>query len=251
MKELFLKQLKEDPSLWKDLKLLKSALKHGDMAVPSDRAHSGRHVISQWQRQAAGAIITTLARDKDGDLCIALGPQRGVMSVPQGYMEARLPKDNLSGVPEDFSRLNRSTGEFVAADKTMTQCAVRELYEELGIKITEEQLTLIDVTAHNPMLPTVEVNYGVLLDNAPSLKTIDEEFKDDDMSKPHWFKVKDIKCLAGNCYPDGVKLPMKQCDIPTIQKTINTLFGISDQDKAECQEFLSFNAKVQMPGLNV
>lgn len=72
-------------------------ISHGDWAVPSNKAHSRRYIISQWQRVAAGAIVV-LSHDADGDLVLALCSQRGKLVPSQGYMEAKLPKDDLTGL---------------------------------------------------------------------------------------------------------------------------------------------------------
>lgn len=197
---------------------------HGDLAVPSNKAHSRRYIISQWQRVAAGAIVVVLSYDADGDLVLALGNQRGKLVPPQGYMEAKLPKDDLTGLrAKGASRLNGSNGKIIKADRDLKENAAREVKEELGIDINQNDLVLIGVAGSeevNPIVHTVAVHYAIMLDKDISLKVTDHEFIDDDLNSPKWFKVRDIKCKEGVCNVAGEIFPIREDNISIIQKAI-------------------------------
>lgn len=197
---------------------------HGDLAVPSDKVHSGRYIISQWQRVAAGAIVVVLSHDADGDLVLALGSQRGKLVPPQGYMEAKLPKEDLTGLrAKGASRLNGSNGKIIAADGGLEENAIREVKEELGLDISENDLVLIGASGSeevNPIVHTVAVHYGVMLDKDASLTVTDHEFIDDDLNSPKWFKVKNIKCKKDSCHVPGEVFPIREDNISIIQKAI-------------------------------
>jgi 8-oxo-dGTP pyrophosphatase MutT (NUDIX family) len=215
---------------------------HGDLSVSGNDIHSKRYIISQWQRVATGAVVIVLGRNQDGQLSLALGPQRGNMVPPQGYMESPLPIDDLSGIRKHgASRINGSTGEFVMADNSLEDTALREVKEELGLTIERKDLHFIGVLSSkeaNPIVHTIAVQYGTLLSNTPTIKTLDQEFTNDDMINPVWVRVQDITCKNNNCYIPDNKLPIKIADIPPIQKTIRT-FG-NTQDIKESEPFLSF-----------
>ena len=171
-----------------------SKIPHGDLAVPSEKAHSRRYIISQWQRIATGATALVLGKNNAGELMVALGFQRGAMNHPAGYMEVPLPKDDLTGLrKKGASRVNGTTGELVLADSSYEQNALREIHEEIGLKINEEQLQFLNVTLDLENSPScVAVNYFVELADTPKLQTLDEEFPDDDLRSPKWYKVSDI-----------------------------------------------------------
>ncbi len=198
---------------------------HGDLAISSKKVHSNRYIISQWQRSAAGAIVVVLGRDDDGDLCVALGPQRGKMVLAQGYMEVPLPNEDLTGLKKQgASRINNNTGELVKADTCIEDTAVREVREELGLNIAVRDLTLLDIASgkeENPIVPTVAPIYGVLLNDTPPLKTLDDEFITDDMQDPQWYKIRNIKCIDGQYYVPGKDFPIRR--MPVIQKAIDKL----------------------------
>lgn len=222
-----------------------SKIPHGDLAVPSRIVHSRRHIISQWQRGAAGATVVVLGHDKDGDLCIALGSQRGSLVQPQGYMEQRLPNDDLTGLrAKGASRLNGTTGDIVLADATMLACAAREVREEIGLDIPEDQLKILSISNGNQVVHTIAANYGTLLPNTPALKTLDHEFANDDMANPAWYKLKDIQLRFGKFYVTGSKLPINDSSIQQIQQAIQELPGVTAEDKAACKALLSFEASV-------
>ena len=202
---------------------------HGDLAVPSDVVHSRRYIISQWQRVAAGAIVVVLSYDSEGDLILALGSQRGKLVPPQGYMEAKLPKEDLTGLREKgASRLNGSNGKIIKADRNLKENAAREVKEELGIDINQKDLVLIGVSGSendNPIVHTVAVHYAIMLDKETSLKVTDNEFIDDDLNSPKWFKVKDITCEKGSCHIPSEILPIREDNIPIIQKAVRHFVG--------------------------
>lgn len=198
---------------------------HGDMAIPSKTVHSGRHIISQWQRSAVGACVMVLGKDKDGDLCLAVGNQRGMLRHPQGYMEIGLPKEDLTGLrAKNASRINAKTGELVSMDNSIEDNAVREVYEEVGLKIFKSQLRLLGIKSSmqdNPV--SVAANYYVLLNDTPKLKTIDQEFADDDLSKPQWVKVKNIVNEEGSHYSSVGSLPFDPATITHLNAALQAI----------------------------
>lgn len=201
---------------------------HGDITIPSNKVHSRRHIISQWQRSAAGSTVMLISADESGNICIALGAQRGKLNHPQGYMETELPKTDLSGLREKgASRINGTTGELVPADKKIEDNAAREIYEETGLKVPKEHLHLLSVTSGpdaNPIVPTIAVNYMAIITGCPQLKTVDTEFANDDMDKPHWYKIKDIKQGEdGQYYVTGNKLPIHPQTISVLKEALKEL----------------------------
>jgi 8-oxo-dGTP pyrophosphatase MutT (NUDIX family) len=225
--------------------LNRSEVPHGDMVVGSYKSeggpHSGRYVISQWQRVAAGAIVIVLGENEEGKLFIAMGPQRGKIRVPQGYMESNLPNEDLTGLRKrDASRINGSNGELVSSDDSLEDTAVREVWEEIGVRVKKENLKLLDIVSYkdaNPIVQTIYPVYGIKILGTPSLRTVDTEFADDGLSNPKWFKVSEIRCSKGKCYGDGSKFPLEHKTIPVIQKAIRE-FANEDQQK-ECKTFLN------------
>ena len=219
-----------------------ASIPHGDLSVSSEKVHSRRYIISQWQRVATGAIVVVLGRDSDGHLCTAIGPQRGALVHPQGYMESPLPQEDLTGLREKgFSRINASTGEAVPADKTLEDNAIREVKEEIGIDIQKNNLKLLNLTSskdEDAVVYTVAGVYGATLDSTPSLKTLDTEFADDDMSHPFWVKISDIRCRNGLCYTPHHSLPLHPETRSNIQKAVKQLGSTSDH--REAKEFLGF-----------
>lgn len=189
---------------------------HGDLAVPSYEVESGRYIISRWQRSAAGAMVIITSKNEEGDLYIALGEQRGKLAVPQGYMETPLPKEDLTGLREkSASRKHAQTGQPVPADMSIEDNAVREVWEELGLKIKKEDLVLVSVKSGevaNPIVPTIAVVYKVFVDGLPKLGITDDEFAHDDLSAPKWYKVSDISCSSGECYVNGHNSPIKDSE---------------------------------------
>ena len=199
-----------------------SVVPDGDMAVPSNTVHSRRHFISKWQRTATGATIIVLGKDDEGNLCTALGDQRGALRHPQGFMEVPLPKEDLTGLKaQNASRMNGNTGEIVLADISIESNAVREVYEELGLSISENQLKLLRTTSDMKSSPIcIAANYYVILPNTPQLNTIDKEFVSDDLSKPAWVKIKDIQARDGKFYVGSNPLPVDPNTVKQLRKAL-------------------------------
>ena len=216
---------------------------HGDMAVPSKIVHSRRYLISQWQRAAVGACVMVLGTDDNADICVAVGNQRGLLRHPQGYMEVRLPKEDLTGLrAKNASRINAQTGEAVPMDNSIEDNAVREVHEEIGLTISKSQLRLIGIKSamqDNPV--SVAAKYYVLLQNTPSLNTLDHEFADDDLSKPQWVKVKNIVLKEGKYYAHPNPLPFDSATIEqlnaALQATGNTELSVCDEHDSGISSF--------------
>lgn len=134
-------------------------------------------------------------KDQAGNLSTILGAQRGVLRNPQGFMETPLPKEDLTGLKaQHASRVNGKTLELVVEDNSIEDNAIREIYEEAGIKINKSDLVLLGIrsdTTANPVCFTVQ--YMVVLENTPKLSTQDDEFVQDDLQRPTWIKIEDIK----------------------------------------------------------
>ena len=178
---------------------------HGDMVIPSEVVHSRRYIVTQWQRTAVGASVIVLMTDAQGDLCIALGSQRNLLRNPQGYMETGLPLEDHTGLrAKNASRINATTEEAVPMDLTIEDNAIREVHEEIGISITKEQLHSLGTTSymdHNPVC--INHNFYVILPvtaNVHDLHIVDDEFVEDDLSKPFWIKIKTIENKEGKYY---------------------------------------------------
>lgn len=216
---------------------------HGDLAISSEAVHSKRYIISQWQRVATGSAVIVLGRNNDNELCVALGGQRGKIVQPQGYMESYLPHEDLTGLREkNASRINGSTNELVTADNNLEETARREVKEEIGLDIKQEDLKLLNVSSDkdaNPVLHTIAVQYGIMLSNTPELNITDTEFVEDDLQKPRWVKVKDITCKDGNCYIPNNKLPIHQETIPELQRAINEF--ATEAEKEEATQIINFS----------
>lgn len=204
-----------------------SKIPHGDLSIPGNVISSKRYIISQWQRVAVGSIVTIFAYDPDGDLAVALGVQRGVLRTPQGYMEAPLPKEDLSGIREKGgSRLNAKTGEIVAADRSIEENAVREVKEEIGLAIIESDLNLLGVLSLVDESPVaVAIEYYVKLDHTAALKTVDDEFSGDDMQSPRWVKIKDIKFNPDkkNYFTPNSEFPVEARTMKSINKVLEKI----------------------------
>lgn len=207
-----------------------SKVPHGDMSVPSNIVHSKRYLISQWQRSAVGASVIVLGRDGAGDLAVVLGSQRGMLRNPQGYMEVALPQEDLTGLREqNASRFNSKTMEPVQVDTSLTANAVREVYEEAGIKINENDLVLLDVLSDMTSSPVcVVAHYMVKLTNTPALRVHDVEFIQDDLSNPHWIKIKDIKYdeIQHQYVAQNNGVPIDPNSIKFLKKALGTM-GLS------------------------
>jgi len=209
---------------------------HGDLSISSQNIHSKRYIISQWQRVATGAAIIVLGHDKENELCVALGGQRGKIVQPQGYMESYLPHEDLTGLRAlGASRINGSTNTLITADNTLEDTAQREIKEEIGIDIQQKDLKLLNVSSDkntNPILHTIAVHYVVMLQNTPELNITDTEFVKDDLQKPRWVKIKSITCNDDNCYIPNNKLPMHHETITELQRAIKKFATDSEKEKA-------------------
>jgi 8-oxo-dGTP pyrophosphatase MutT (NUDIX family) len=198
---------------------------HGDIAVPSEKVHSRRYIVSQWQRSAVGATVILIGTDKDGELCVALGVQRGVLRHPQGYMETALPKEDLTGLrAQNASRINSKTSTLVPIDESIEDNALREIYEEIGLKVDKDQLQLLSINSNMDTSPaTVAANYLVRLPDTPTLQTNDDEFVDDDLAKPMWVKISDIKS-KDNLYITSLStLPVDNKTIEILNQALSKL----------------------------
>ena len=199
---------------------------HGDMAVPSRKVHSKRYIVSQWQRSAAGATVIVLGTDKDGELCVALGAQRGTLRHPQGYMETALPKEDLTGLrAKGASRINSKTSTPVEIDASIEDNAVREVYEEIGLKVNKDQLQLLSIDSNMDASPvTIAANYFIKLSDTPPLQTNDDEFVDDDLAKPMWVKISDIKKGRDGLYMTSLSsLPVDNKTVEILNQALNKL----------------------------
>ncbi len=212
---------------------------HGDLAVPSTMVHSRRYVISQWQRAAVGACVMVLGTDAHADLCVAVGHQRGLLRHPQGYMEVRLPKDDLTGLrAKNASRINAQTGEDVPMDLSIEDNAIREVYEEIGLTVSKSQLRLMGIKSAMHDHPVcVAAQYYVLLENTPRLNTQDHEFAEDDLSQPQWVKVKNIVLKEGKYYAPPNPFPFDSATIEQLNTALQTAgytaLILGDADHAE------------------
>jgi ADP-ribose pyrophosphatase YjhB (NUDIX family) len=195
-----------------------SEIPDGDMVVPG-----GRYEISKWQRTSTGATVIVLGKDNKGDLYVAVGNQRGLLRHPQGYMELPLPKEDLTGLrAQGASRINAVTKKPVPHDNSMEDCAAREVYEEIGIKVNKDQLKLLSVTSgvnQNPVC--IAVNYYVVLNDLPILSTKDHEFANDDLSNPQWIRIKDITKRDGKCYAKDNTTSLEQNTIHQLKKALS------------------------------
>jgi hypothetical protein len=219
-------------------------IQHGDSMFGSDKALSGRYLVSMWQRGAIGAGTSVLGRGINGDLCSAMGYQRGNLSHPQGYGELSAPIDDVSGLYENGgSRFNKKTGEIVPADTTSEQMAAREIEEELNIKIQEEDLHKInfEFSVNERGIPAMVCYYAALLEDTPPLKNNDEEFKrtefeGDDMQRPIWVPINKIRCSGGRCHYENS--PIHPGTVENLQKSVEKLG--SKEDKESAKELMEF-----------
>ena len=228
-----------------------SQVPHGDLAVPSRKIHSGRYIITQWQRVATGAAVVVLSRNKAGDLCVALGSQRGKLVQAQGYMESHLPKDDLTGLRErGASRINGSTGKIVKADDSIEDTAEREVWEELGLLIQKNKFKLLSIGStrdSNPIVHTVTVHYVTNVGPACQLQTLDTEFAGDDMSQPKWYPLKNITCIDGHCYAKDNKLPLHPDTVIRLKQALNDSEHASKADREACRVLLNFKPGSRSP----
>lgn len=82
-------------------------------------------------------------------------------------------------------------GGFMNMDETTEQCAVRELEEETGLKVTEiKQIGAYSKVDRDPRGRTVTVAYLVVIDKAEAVKG------GDDAAKAQWFPISSLPKLA-------------------------------------------------------
>ena len=82
-------------------------------------------------------------------------------------------------------------GGFMNMDETTEQCAVRELEEETGLKVTEiKQFGAYSKVDRDPRGRTVTVAYLAIIDKPEAVKGLD------DAAKAQWFPISDLPKLA-------------------------------------------------------
>ena len=82
-------------------------------------------------------------------------------------------------------------GGFMNMEETTEQCAVRELEEETGLKVTEiKQIGAYSKVDRDPRGRTVTVAYLVVIDKAKAVKG------GDDAAKAQWFPISSLPKLA-------------------------------------------------------
>ena len=76
-------------------------------------------------------------------------------------------------------------------DETTEQCAVRELEEETGLKVTDiQQIGAYSKVDRDPRGRTVTVAYLAIVDKAEKVKGLD------DAAKAQWFSLSELPKLA-------------------------------------------------------
>ncbi|MBR6439552.1 MAG: NUDIX hydrolase [Bacteroidales bacterium] len=82
-------------------------------------------------------------------------------------------------------------GGFMNMDETTEQCAIRELEEETGLKVTKiKQIGAYSKVDRDPRGRTVTVAYLVVIDKAEAVKG------GDDAAKAQWFPISNLPKLA-------------------------------------------------------
>ena len=82
-------------------------------------------------------------------------------------------------------------GGFMNMDETTEQCAVRELEEETGLKVTEiKQIGAYSKVDRDPRGRTITVAYLAIIDKVENVKGLD------DAAKAQWFPLSDLPKLA-------------------------------------------------------
>ena len=82
-------------------------------------------------------------------------------------------------------------GGFMNMDETTEQCAVRELEEETGLKVTEiKQIGAYSRVDRDPRGRTITVAYLAIIDKVENVKGLD------DAAKAQWFPISDLPKLA-------------------------------------------------------
>ena len=82
-------------------------------------------------------------------------------------------------------------GGFMNMDETTEQCAIRELEEETGLKVTEiQQIGAYSKVDRDPRGRTVTVAYLAIIDKVEAVKGLD------DATKAQWFSLSSLPKLA-------------------------------------------------------
>ena len=107
--------------------------------------------------------------------------------IPEWFYNMSI--DNLS-IKGDVTKED-NPGGFMNMDETTEQCAVRELEEETGLKVTEiKQIGAYSKVDRDPRGRTVTVAYLVVIDKAEAVKG------GDDAAKAQWFPISGLPKLA-------------------------------------------------------
>ena len=82
-------------------------------------------------------------------------------------------------------------GGFMNMDETTEQCAVRELEEETGLKVTKiKQIGAYSKVDRDPRGRTITVAYLAIIDKVENVKGLD------DAAKAQWFPISNLPKLA-------------------------------------------------------
>ena len=82
-------------------------------------------------------------------------------------------------------------GGFMNMDETTEQCAIRELEEETGLKVTDiQQIGAYSKVDRDPRGRTVTVAYLAIIDKVEAVKGLD------DATKAQWFSLSSLPKLA-------------------------------------------------------
>lgn len=102
-------------------------------------------------------------------------------------------------------------GGFMNMDETTEQCAIRELEEETGLKVTTvHQIGAYSKVDRDPRGRTITVAYLAIIDSPEEVKG------QDDAAKAEWFPITELPHLAFDHYDimqDAVKTYAKNVDI--------------------------------------
>ena len=86
-------------------------------------------------------------------------------------------------------------GGFMNMDETTEQCAIRELEEETGLKVTKvQQIGAYSKVDRDPRGRTITVAYLAIVDSTNAV------IGQDDASKAEWFPITDLPHLAFDHY---------------------------------------------------
>ena len=102
-------------------------------------------------------------------------------------------------------------GGFMNMDETTEQCAIRELEEETGLKVTTvRQIGAYSKVDRDPRGRTITVAYLAIIDSPAEVKG------QDDAAKAEWFPITELPHLAFDHYDimqDAVRTYAKNVDI--------------------------------------